>query len=196
MLDTQNKASLNSTTIPTFTNKVFDMESYKSLAVLPSKELLATILFSYVMQSDNPLNLFGTDHRFLNDNETIDIQIGVTSSGEILKRTTHLSLFDIELKLNIELLHSAVEHMLEHNPGATKEQIGTYSLDSFLLQITPQIWDESQRFAFNLTESQRDDWCVKAIHYSALCGFSPIDIYEKLLVPMVSMMKNKKKGLN
>lgn len=163
------------------------------LEQLPEKELLALMMFSYMMQLDNPLKIFGNDPTFFNGSKNIRKTLHIDKDGNISNIKVDLIIFSFELVIDVELLHDSVKQMLEHNPWVTEEQIGVYCLDAFLLQVTPQWWEQSQNFNTQLPSSCKDQWLQHLKCYSKKCGHSAEVIYEKLFLPMLSLLYSKKK---
>ena len=164
------------------------------LEQLPEKELLALMMFSYMMQMDNPLTIVGSDAESFNDYRKIKKTLYIDKEGTISKTKVDSIIFSFELVIDVELLHTSVKHMLEHNPLATDEQIGVYSVDAFLLQITPQWWEQSQNFNGKLSSNCKGKWLTLLRCYSKDCGYSAETIYEKLFLPILSLLYKKRKS--
>lgn len=163
------------------------------LEQLPEKELLALMMFSYMMQMDNPLTIVGSDTESFNDYRKIKKTLYIGKGGIISNTKVDLIIFSFELVIDVELLHASVQDMLEQNPLATEEQIGLYSFDAFLLQITPQWWEQSQNFNGKLSSNCKGKWLKLLRCYSKDCGYSAENIYEKLFLPMLSLLYKKRK---
>ncbi len=159
---------------------------------LPNTELLALMGFSYMMQLDNPMHIFGSSPDILDNNYEIKKKVYVNENGKIKAIPSEYDVFSFELVINVDLLHASVEHMLEHNPNATESQIGIYSLDAFLLQITPQWWEQSQKFICKINVNKKEEWFNQIRLYCEQCGYTAEDIYEKIFLPLISLIYRKK----
>lgn len=182
---------------PTFNKKAFDLKSYQELEVLAQQELLATLIFSYLMQLENPVRLFGNDASFLTKGQDVSSTLYVNSEGVVGERNNKDSIFSITIDLNTHLLNASVANVMKTNPDADDDDISTYCMDAFLIQVAPQIWNKSQFLIKKLKIEEKHSWLIKATHYAAACGFTPYSMYADLLLPLIGMIyKTKNKGLN
>ena len=197
MLKSQQNQRINQVFIPSFNEKAFDLKSYEEMALLPQQELLATLLFTFLMQMDNPVSLFGSAPTFLMKGEDLSTTLYVDQDGVVSDSQIRDSIFNITLSINTHLLNASVANVMKENKDANEDDVGTYCIDAFLLQIAPQIWEKSQLLLTKLTEEENHSWLVKTTHYAASSGFTPYSMYADLLVPLIGMIyKTKNKGLN
>jgi hypothetical protein len=158
------------------------------LEKLPEKELLALMMFSYMLQLDNPLTLFGAGSDAFNVSDKIKRFFYIENNGNINIDKTDRSIFTFELTLNVIILHASIANILVNEPSATEEDIGIYSLDGFLVQIAPQWWEQSQFFSNQLTKKHKESWLENIHSYSKNCGFSAEVIYEQLFMPLLGLL--------
>lgn len=188
MLKSINPASDKEPLAPSFNKRAFDMESFQELNGLHQNELLATLIFTYIMKLDNPVKMFADDPSCLDKDESITKNLYVDDSGCVSSERTSKTFFEFSLTLDINVLHKSYDLLLEPYPNPTQEQESNFSLDAFLMQLVPQLWDQSQYLTKKLDSATRDAMQIKAAHYSVGSGHSAYTIFEKILTPTMSML--------
>jgi len=180
---------------PSFKNKFFDMTTYSSLLSLPSGDLVSLVVFSYLMQLDQPLCLVTDSPEQLSTMDVVEKRITVSSDGRVNGKSEDV-IFSAILTIDVIKMREHARIYMDKNPESNLEDAAVFGMDSFIVQVVPQFWQASQLFNKNISDNTMVAMAESAIEYAKECDFDAMDMYENLLVPFIAQCEQEKKMVN